>query len=155
MDHDQLAFKLKEFYLLEQYQVSYYEDQLSALADEHLRYAHEQMVERERQHVRFFEEKLAERRMETPSTAGDLSRFAGFVSAKALNLTSLAGRLRTGVAIEAKATAMYRELIERLTGDDDKLAEQLWHNLIDEEFHMCWFASKLESISGERVETNV
>jgi len=155
MTPEELALQLKEFYLLEQYQVSYYEDQLSALTDAHLRYAHEQMVERERQHVRFFEEKFAQRHLETPAIAGDLTRFAGFVSAKALNLASLEGRLRTGVAIEAKASAMYRELITHLAGYDDKLAEQLWHNLIDEEFHMCWLASKLESISGERVETNV
>ncbi|WP_274428689.1 hypothetical protein [Desulfolucanica intricata] len=39
MEHNELAFILKEFYLLEKSQVDYYKDQLSSTKDEYYRKA--------------------------------------------------------------------------------------------------------------------
>ena len=60
MDFDQLSFKLREFYLLEVYQVKLFHSQIKSFPDEYNAYAFERMVEHEQQHVNYFAEKMEE-----------------------------------------------------------------------------------------------
>ena len=55
-----------------------------------------------------------------------------------MDLTSAENRYKLGVAVENKAIEMYRALIIE-TADKPELQKRLWHNMIDEEFHLLWF----------------
>ncbi|MGE5549999.1 MAG: ferritin-like domain-containing protein [Bacteroidota bacterium] len=146
MSTAELGFKLKEFYLLELYQVKMFGDQLPALTDDHLRYAFTVMVERERIHLDYFAGKLQEIGAEKPVLAGDLFGFAGTVSAKALDLFTLEERYKFGIFAETKAIEMYTDFVRRAEAEDRSLAEMLWRYQIDEELHKGWFAAQLEAL---------
>lgn len=148
MDPDQLAFKLREFYLLEIYQLKLFSHQVNSLPDAYSTYAHERMVELEQRHVDYFAEKMLEKGIAKPEIADDSFSFAGFVSAKALDLFSLEERYKLGMAVETKAAEMYLELINEVQ-DDQEFVRMLWHNHTDEEFHKFWFRANLEKLHLE------
>ena len=147
MDREDLGLKLKQFYLLEAYQVKFFDGQIPSLDNEHTVKAYEHMVEVERQHVDYFAEKLGEYGFDLPDPADDAFASAGFVSAKALDLFSLAEKFKVGIAVETKASEKYGEFI-KMAGDEKALTKRLWHNRIDEEFHKYWFAANLEALTG-------
>jgi demethoxyubiquinone hydroxylase (CLK1/Coq7/Cat5 family) len=148
MDFEQLSFKLREFYLLEVYQLRLFGDQIPSLPDEYTAYAFERMKELEQRHVDYFAEKMDELGISKPEIADGTFAFAGFVSAKALDLLSLKERYKTGIAVETKAAEMYYEFIKMARGDQ-QLVRMLWHNRTDEEFHKFWFRANLEKIELE------
>ncbi len=148
MDFEQLSFKLREFYLLEVYQLSLFRDQIPSLPDEYTAFAFERMTELEQRHVDFFAEKMHELGISKPEIADSTFSFAGFVSAKALDLLSLKERYQLGIAVESKAAEMYYEFIKMAEGDQ-QLVRMLWHQRTDEEFHKFWFRANLEKIELE------
>lgn len=148
MEFEQLSFKLREFYVLEMYQLKLFGDQIGSLPDEYTAYAFERMKELEQRHVDYFAEKMDELGIGKPEIAGDAFGLAGFVSAKALDLLSLKERYQTGLAVESKAAEMYYEFIKMAEGDQ-QLVRMLWHNRTDEEFHKFWFKANLEKIELE------
>jgi bacterioferritin len=146
MDQETLAFKLREFYVLEAYQLKLYTSQLPSLQDEHVIKAYERISELEQRHVDYFAEKLLELGLSKPELTEDAFNLAGFLSAKALDLLSYEERYKLGVAVETKASEMYGEFISKGV-DDKELVQMLWHNRIDEEFHKYWFAANLEALT--------
>jgi bacterioferritin len=153
VDFDQLSAKLREFYLLEVYQLSLFSDQIPSLPDEYTAYAFERMKELEQRHVDYFAEKIHELGISKPEISDDAFSFLGFVSAKALDLLSLKERYKMGIAVEGKAAEMYYDFIKMVEGDrqgsDQQLVRMLWHNRTDEEFHKFWFRANLEKIELE------
>lgn len=145
LDFEQLSFKLREFFLLETYQLQLYSCQIGSLPDEYTAYAFERMRELEQRHVDYFAEKMEEKGIAKPEIAGDTFGFLGFASAKALDLMSLKERYQTGIMVESKAAEMYYEFIQMAAGDP-QLVRMLWHNRTDEEFHKFWFRANLEKI---------
>ncbi len=148
MDQDTLAFKLREFYVLEAYQLELYTSQLPSLEDEHIIKGYERISELEQRHVDYFAEKLLELGLSKPELTEKTFKLAGFVSAKTLNLFSPEERYKLGMEVETKAAEMYGEFIEKTT--DKNLIQMLWHNRIDEEFHKSWFAGALEALKKEK-----
>ena len=144
MDQETLAFKLREFYVLEVYQLELYTSQLSSLEDEHIIKGYERILELEQRHVDYFAEKLLELGLSKPEVTEKTFKLAGFISAKSLNFFSPEDRYKLGIDVEAKAAEMYGEFIEKAT--DKKLVQMLWHNRIDEEFHKNWFIGALEAL---------
>jgi rubrerythrin len=154
LDFDELSFKLREFYLLEVYQVKLFSSQIKAFPDEYNAYAFERMVEHEQQHVDYFAEKMREYKISKPEVADDAASFAGLVTAKALDLVSLEERYKLGFAAEVKAAEMYSEFIKMVV-DDQQLVRMLWHHRTDEEFHKFWFKANLEKLELEEKLKNV
>jgi len=150
MEKSKLLFKLKEFYTLEVYQLDLYKSQLKSLEEPHIRKAYEVMVQREQEHVDFFAQKINEYN-ETPSIITEKAfEAAGFVTGKALDLMSLKDRYKLGIAVENKAVDMYKSFIQMVVNDPGLagLANQLWHNLVEEEFHQYWFKEHLFRITA-------
>jgi bacterioferritin len=154
LEFEQLSLKLREFYLLETYQVSLFGDQIHSLPDEYTAYAFERMKKLEQDHVDFFSEKMHALGISLPEIANHTFSFAGFVSAKALDLLSLKERYKLGIAVESKAAEMYYDFIKMAEGDP-QLVRMLWHQRTDEEFHKFWFRANLEKIELEEKLENV
>jgi bacterioferritin len=148
MDFEQLSDKIRQFYLLEVYQLSLYSDQILSLPDAYTAYAFERMKELEQRHVDYFAEKINELGISKPEIADNAFDFLGFVSAKALDLLSLKERYKVGITVESKAAEMYYDFIKMAEGDQ-QLVRMLWHNRTDEEFHKFWFRANLEKIELE------
>lgn len=148
MDFEQLSYKLREFYLLEVYQIKLFGVQINSLPDEYTAYAFEKMTALEQNHADYFTEKMHELGVSIPEIADDTFGFLGFVSAKALDLFSLKERYQLGLALETKAAEMYYEFIKMAAGDR-QLVRMLWLNRTDEEFHKFWFRANLEKIELE------
>lgn len=145
MDFEQLTLKLREFYLLEVYQVKLYSAQVNSFPDEYNARAFAKMAEIEQGHVDYYAEKMREYRIGIPEVTDDVFSFAGFVTAKTLDLFSLKERYQLGVTLESKAISMYHDFI-KLADGNQLLQEMLWDYLIDEEFHKFWCKANLKKI---------
>ncbi|HHX94939.1 MAG TPA: ferritin-like domain-containing protein [Clostridia bacterium] len=146
MNENKLAYKLKEFYILETFQVRYYQAQLSAPQDEYYRKAFEKMVKVESGHAHFFAQQLLERGLEIPHVAEPLFKFAGRLLGETVELTGPYNTCKLGVALEGKAMEMYREFIMKAWGDE-KLRDTLMEYLIDEEFHTLWMEDYMRHLA--------
>lgn len=109
MDDGTLVKKLREFYVLEAYQVDLYKSQLPSLEDPHIKHVFKRFVTREQEHRDYLEQQLKE--MDRRGYCRSPFRLAGMVSGKALDLLSLKDRYRLGIAVEQKAIQMYHELL--------------------------------------------
>ncbi|MFZ5944764.1 MAG: demethoxyubiquinone hydroxylase family protein [Bacillota bacterium] len=136
--------RVKEFYLLELLQLKMYESQLHTLENDYVRHAYERMVELEQGHVDFFKNYLIENNSDIPSIPGSLMSLAGKFIGHSLDLTSADNRYKIGAAVESKAIEMYHAFILE-TWDDKNFNRRLWHNMIDEEFHLLWFKDNQKS----------
>lgn len=148
LEKDTLLFKLKEFYILEQYQVKLYNSQLSSLEETHVKSAYERMLEIEQQHVSFFTEKLHELGTHPPQILGTTFSAAGFVTGKALDSLNPKARYKLGIKIENTAIEMYRNFITMTQNDPTltELTKYLWYFMVDEEFHEFWFKEHLSDL---------
>lgn len=134
-----LILRLKEFYVLEMFQLTLYESQMAALQNEYVEHAYERIIELERHHVDYYKSKLEELGEEAPKSTGGLTSLAGhFLGGVALDLTTAENRYKLGMVVENKAIEMYRAFILEAWEHPD-ICKRLWHNMIDEEFHLLWF----------------
>jgi rubrerythrin len=154
LDFEQLTFKLREFYLLEVYQVKLYSAQVKSLPDEYNARAFEKMAEIEQGHVDYYAEKMREYSIGIPEAADDVFSFAGFVTAKTLDLLSLKERYQLSVTLESKAITMYHDFI-KMADDNQQLQKMLWCYLVDEEFHKFWCKANLKKIDLKEQLINV
>ena len=154
MDFEQLTVKLHEFYLLEVFQVQLYQAQVNSFPDEYNARAFAKMAEIEQGHVDYYAERMREYSIGIPEVADDVFSFAGFVTAKTLDLLSLKERYQLGVTLESKAITMYHDFIKMADGDQP-LQKMLWYYLIDEEFHKFWCKANLKKIDLKEQLINV
>jgi demethoxyubiquinone hydroxylase (CLK1/Coq7/Cat5 family) len=139
-----LIFKLKEFYLLEMFQLTLYESQVESLQNEYILHAYQRIIELERHHVDFYKERLRKQGEDLPLISGGLFALAGHFFGNTLDLTSAENRYKIGVALEAKAIEMYRVFLMETWEEYPDICKRLWHNMIDEEFHLLWFKDNLK-----------
>lgn len=145
MGHKKFAYKLKEFYLLETFQVKYYKAQLSASQDEYYRRAFEKMVYVEMGHADYFLNKMLQEGVEPPQIVEPFLKVAGSVLGESAELTGPYNTCRVGIALENKAIEMYRDFIIKGWGDPS-LRDTLMGNLVDEEFHSLWMQNYIEHL---------
>lgn len=148
LEKDKLLFKLKEFYILEQYQVKLYSTQLNSFEGIHVKRAYERIIKSEQKHVNYFAQKLYELGTHPPKILGPAFASAGFITGKALDKFDPQTRYKLGITFENKAVGMYRNFIN-LTRDDSQLSDltkHLWYFMIDEEFHQYWFKEHLPDL---------
>jgi len=134
----ELNLRFKEFYLLELLQLKMYQSQVDSLQNEYIRAAYERMIQLEQLHVNFYYQLLMEHKQKIPTIPGGVMSLVGMFIGELVDLTSAENRYKLGVAVENKAIEMYRALIIE-TADKPELQKRLWHNMIDEEFHLLWF----------------
>lgn len=136
--------RLKEFYILEMLQLTLYESQMGSLQNEYIEHVYARMVELERHHVDFFKEILRQHDQEVPVISGGLTSLAShFMGGILLDFTTAENRYKLGIAVENKAIEMYRAFIMEAWEYPD-LCKRLWHNMIDEEFHLLWYKDNLK-----------
>ena len=153
MEKGKLIYKLREFHILEVYQVDFYNSQIKSLEEPHIRKAFERFVIREKEHVNYFSQKLKELGSSPLKVFPPAFAAAGFVTGKALDLLSLKERYKLGISFENKAAEMYLSFIE-MSAMNPELAElndRLWYFLIDEEEHQFWFKEQLSKIETSKV----
>jgi len=138
----ELILRLKEFYLLEILQVEYYKAQVDSSLDSYIHNAYERMVEHEQEHANFFVQVLTQHNQNVPTITGGLARLAGYFLGEALDFTSPANRYKVGMALEWKAIEMHRAFILETWKYPD-ICKKLWHNMMDEEFHLLWFKDQM------------
>jgi len=146
MNRYEYEYKLKEFYILETFQVRYYLAQLGSSRDEYYRKAFEKMVQIEEGHARYFGDKLWREGIEVPPVVEPLFKFAGRLLGETVELTGPYNTCKLGVALEEKAMEMYRQFIIGGWGDKE-LREVLMGYLIDEEFHALWMEEYMRHLS--------
>ncbi len=150
MEKGKLIYKLKEFHVLEIYQVDFYNSQIKSLEEPRIKKAFERFVIREKEHADFFAQKLKELDSSPSKVISPAFAAAGFITGKALDLLSLKDRYKLGISFENKAVEMYQSFIEMSAKDPqlNELNDYLWHYMIDEEEHQFWFKEQLSKISN-------
>lgn len=138
-----IVLRMKEFYLLETLQITLYKSQVNSLQNEYVHHAYERMIELEQHHLEFFEKIITEYKEEVPVFSGGLTALAGKFLGESLDLTTAENRYKLGIAVENKAIEMHRAFIMEAWEYPD-ITKKLWHNMIDEEFHLLWFKDNLK-----------
>ncbi len=133
-----IVTRLKEFYLLEKFQVAYYQSQLSSTENEYYVKAFEKMVQIEGGHADFFAQQLIAYTGEVPRLAGSLFDQAGTILGESVELTGPFYTTKLGVALESKAMEAYRHFITESARENLSLRNKLMEYLLDEEFHALW-----------------
>ncbi|PKM81907.1 MAG: ubiquinone biosynthesis protein [Firmicutes bacterium HGW-Firmicutes-14] len=143
-----IILRLKEFYLLEMFQLTLYESQLSSIQNEYIEHAYERMVELERHHVDFYKKILNQFGEDVPKVFGGLTSLAGhFLGGFTLDLTTAENRYKLGIAVENKAIEMYRVFIME-TWEYPEIRKRAFHNMVDEEFHLLWYKDNLKHVTS-------
>lgn len=139
-----LVTRVKEFYLLETFQLALYSSQIASLENEYIEKAYERILELERHHVDFYKNLLHDLGEDVPKTAGTLTSMAGhFVGGTTLDFTTAENRYKLGMAVENKAIEMYRVFIMESWAYPD-IRKKAFHNMVDEELHLLWFKDNLK-----------
>ncbi|MHB1651556.1 MAG: demethoxyubiquinone hydroxylase family protein [Desulfitobacteriaceae bacterium] len=142
---NQLIHRLKEFYILETFQVAYYEAQLSSSTDEYYNKVFEKIVQIESMHADFFAQKLDKAKVGVPTVVGSLFDLAGSILGESVELTGPYNICKLGITLENKAMEAYRTFISEaekyLT-----LRDTLMEYLLDEEFHALWLKNYMSQL---------
>ncbi|MDD2235085.1 MAG: demethoxyubiquinone hydroxylase family protein [Desulfitobacteriaceae bacterium] len=144
---DRIRFRLKEFYILEKFQVKYYESQLSTAESKYYRKAFEKMMEIEQGHVDFFVQELNSRNIDIPAVTGTLADMAGNFLGESVELTGPSKACTLGAALENRAIEMYQSFTMEAK-NDACLQDKLMEFCLEEEFHSLWlqnYAWKLDN----------
>lgn len=137
MNQTKMAVKLKEFYLLERFQVEYYSAQLPTSENEYYKQAFVKMVQVENGHAEFFAKKLMELNIEVPRVTGSVFKLAGRLLGESVEFAGPLNTCKLGIALENKAIEMYHYFI--IQGWlDSSFRNTLMEYLLDEEFHTLW-----------------
>lgn len=143
---DKLVFRLKEFYILEKFQVSFYESQVSTSINEYYTKAFAKMVAIESGHADFFAQVLDKAGIELPAIVGSVFEKAGGILGDMVSLAGASNTCKLGVALETKAIETYRTFItESKEKHYSELRNTLMDYLLDEEFHTLWLKDYMEN----------
>jgi len=138
-----LISKLLAFYRLEEFQVAYYQAQLSSSEGEYFRRAFSRMVDIENSHAQYFSRKLNQMGIPTPKITGSLFTLAGSILGESVELTGSLNACKLGVALEKHALKEYKKFIIEAV-DYPELYNTLWQFYLDEEFHTLWMEDYLQ-----------
>ncbi|MHB8124603.1 MAG: demethoxyubiquinone hydroxylase family protein [Desulfitobacteriaceae bacterium] len=142
-----LISRLKEFYILETFQVAYYEAQLSSSTDEYYSNAFKKMVQIESGHADFFANKLDQAKVTVPVVVGSVFELAGSLLGETVESTGPYNTCKLGVALENKAMETYRSFISEAKDKNYSiLRDTLMEYLLDEEFHTLWLRDYMKKL---------
>ncbi|TYO97306.1 bacterioferritin [Desulfallas thermosapovorans DSM 6562] len=145
MDEETIISKLNWFYSLELNQVDLYTAQAHAVKDIYLAKSFARIAMIEQQHVDNLAEEI-KRRGGKPTSLGDVvSPLLGKAAGTFSGLLGPRMMLKMDITLEEKAMQDYKNMIMQV-GNDKRLFDVLWDNLIDEDLHAAWFANKLKEL---------
>lgn len=149
METRKLLAKLNWFYSLELNQVKFYQAQSKNVDDIYLRKVLERAAAIEQGHAENIVAKIRELGGE-PNFLGDvISPILGIAGGEIISRLGLVPMLKANILLETRAMTDYKDLILRV-GKDYDLFNMLWSNLIDEDLHTAWFASKVQELENRR-----
>lgn len=141
-----LMFRLKEFYILETFQVAFYKAQVSSATDDYYGKAFNKMVNIEQGHADFFANKIDKANESVPALVGSVFEFAGNLLGETVESTGQLNTCKLGIALENKAIEEYRTFIlESKEKSYLILQDTLMEYLLDEEFHTLWLRDYLNN----------
>ncbi|NLO97937.1 MAG: ferritin-like domain-containing protein [Peptococcaceae bacterium] len=136
---DKIIISLKEFYILEKFQVAYYQAQADSATDEYYRKAFSKMVAIEQGHADFFAAKILKAKEKVPKIVGSVFDLAGEILGETVELFGRHNTCKVSAALENRAVKMYREFIRLAKKEElQDLKDTLMDYLLDEEFHILW-----------------
>ena len=136
---DKIIFSLKEFYILEKFQVALYQSQADSATDEYYKKAFSKMVAIEQGHADYFATMLKQANEKVPQIVGSVFDLTGELLGESVELLGRHHTCKLGAALESKAIKMYREFIRNANKKNLKdLKDTLIDYLLDEEFHTFW-----------------
>ena len=140
-----LIFRLKEFYVLETFQVAFYQAQANSATDEYYNAAFKKLVQIEQGHADYFAAKIDQAKEELPALSGSLFQLAGSLVGETVESIGKQSTCKLGITLEDEAMKMYRTFIGE-TGDRyyTNIKNTLMEYLLDEEFHTYWLRGYLE-----------
>lgn len=148
MTREEILARLNWFYSLELNQVDLYTAQSRQQEDIYLQRVLERVAGIEQQHVDNIAAQI-KRLGGTPTKIGDvLAPVAGQIAGKVLARIGTAALLRANIKLEEMAMRDYKDFLLK-AGGDRELYNSLWNNLIDEDLHTSWFASKLREMEDK------
>ncbi len=147
MKKSKLIRRLNWFYSIEKSQVDLYTAQSRKIDDIYLKKTMARVAVIEQQHVDNIASKI-KKLGGKPTFIGDkVAPIAGKIAGKITGKTGVINILKTDIALEEKAMRDYKDFILE-SGLDENLFELLWSNLIDEDLHTSWFASKVAELKN-------
>lgn len=148
-----LIFRLKEFYVLETFQVAFYNAQANSATDEYYAKAFKKLVKIEQGHADYFANKIVQSKEELPSLTGSIFKLAGGLVGETVESIGKHSTCRLGVALEHEAMKMYRNFIQETGGKAYvTIKDTLMEYLLDEEFHRYWLRGYMKkSLIGSKV----
>lgn len=141
--NSKLINRLREFYVLERFQVVYYKSQWSSTTDEYYQKAFEKMVYIESAHANYFAQKLRENNVNVPKVISSIFEMGSRILGETVELTGPYNTCKLGVALEKRAMNMYKTFIEEASNDKE-LRDTLMGHLLEEEFHTLWMENYLK-----------
>lgn len=147
---NKLIVSLKEFYVLETFQVAFYKAQVSSATDEYYGKAFEKMVNIEQGHADFFANKIEKAGETVPALVGSVFEFAGNLLGETVESTGQQNTCKLGIALENKAMEKYRTFIlESKKKSYSILQDTLMEYLLDEEFHTLWLIDYMNNSTNK------
>ena len=144
---NKLIIRLKEFYILETFQVAYYQAQVSSSTDEYYSKAFEKMVQIEGGHADFFANQLDQAKVDIPVVVGSVFELAGNLLGETVESTGPYNTCKLGIALENKAMEAYHTFItEAKNKNYSILRDTLMEYLLDEEFHTLWLRDYMNKL---------
>lgn len=136
--------RLKEFYLLEVFQVQLYQSWISSAPDQYFQTVYEKLVQVEQAHVDYFGTMIKDKGSEIPIISGGLTWLAGKLCGEAIDLSKDENKYKMGIWAENKAMGMYRAFILE-AWNQPQLAKNLYNQMVDEEHHLLWFKEYIKN----------
>jgi len=149
LNKEQIIRKLNWFYSLELNQVELYIAQSKQSDDIYLSKVFERAASIEQQHVNNIAQKIKELGAKPIVLGNIIAPILGKIGGNITSMTGIIPMLKANILLEQRAMADYRDFILK-AGNDPKLFNLLWSNLIDEDFHAAWFSRKLKELQNNR-----
>ena len=134
-----LIYRLKEFYVLETLQVTYYNSQVNDTSDDYYGKAFQKMIETEQGHAAYFEAMLEGAGETIPSIVESMFKLAGSFIGESVEENGQHDVCTLGVKLENKAIEVYKTFIDECKQKNyTEIKETLMGFMIDEELHALW-----------------
>lgn len=145
-----LIYRLKQFYILETFQVAYYQAQVDASTDEYYTKAFEKMVKIEQGHADYFANKIELASETVPELVGSVFDLTGSILGETAEAMGQRNTCKFGAALEKKAMQEYQTFIQECKENNYlALNNDLMDYLLDEHFHTLWLTDYSKKLNEE------
>lgn len=148
MERKAIIRKLNWFYSLEHNQVNLYMTQSKQTDDLYIKRVFNKAATIEQRHIDLIGAKIEELGGRPTLLGNILGSLSGRILGEITEKMDMVKLLSLNVKLEEKAMQDYKKFISQI--DDQALSKLLWSNLIDEDLHASWFASKIDQLRQDK-----